>query len=73
MKRYKLLCLLALSALLLAGCGKKETVFYLPKDQIPQIERHSRYEDLPMQEEPEDSAGVVTPFLPFDAGKGEAK
>lgn len=60
------LCALALLPLLLAGCGRKETVYYLPQEQVPVIDRNSRYEALPVQEEPDGKDSVVTPFVPFD-------
>lgn len=50
----------------LPGCVQREKVYYLPKEEYPQIERKERDDALPVEEETDDSDSVVLPFIPFE-------
>lgn len=52
--------------LTLPGCVQREKVYYLSKEDYPQIERKKPETELPMEEETEDSDSVVLPFVPFE-------
>lgn len=52
--------------LTLPGCVQREKVYYLPKEDYPQIERKDSEAELPMEEKTEDSDSVVLPFVPFE-------